>query len=147
MKISIIPVDKNVVIDNFGISGLNMDSVPLNIHALQWNGDNGHIEYNDGKPNDDITALPSWSDQPVIEWQNAKYLIDHPPAPTPEELLAKVKDKAQGLLFGCDWSIASDVNITNRDDFINYRQQLRQIYFNPTIDVVFPTEPKAAWSN
>ena len=29
-----------------------------NIHAIQWNGSKGHIEYTDGTPNKDITDFP-----------------------------------------------------------------------------------------
>lgn len=146
MKVSIVPSSKTVVINGFGISGLDMGATPANIHALQWNNDAGHIEFNDGQPNEIITALPLWSDQPILEFEDAKYIIDHPPAPTPEQLNALVKEKAQGCLFNSDWSMASDVNITNRADFIAYREQLRTIYFNPTPDAIFPTEPTAIWS-
>lgn len=147
MQVSIVPSSKTVVVNGFGISGLNIGgTIPSNIHALQWNTDAGHIEFNDGQSNELITSLPSWSDQPILEWENAKYIIDHPPAPTPEQLLALVKEKAKGYLYNSDWSMASDVNITNRDEFIAYREQLRAIYFNPTIDSVFPTEPRANWA-
>ena len=34
--------------------------VASNIHAIQWDGSKGSIEYNDGKPNEDITDISSY---------------------------------------------------------------------------------------
>ena len=35
-------------------------SVASNIHAIQWNGSSGEIEYNDGTPNATITDISSF---------------------------------------------------------------------------------------
>lgn len=35
-------------------------SVASNIHAIQWDGSKGEIEYNDGKGNEDITDISSY---------------------------------------------------------------------------------------
>ena len=35
-------------------------SVASNIHAIQWNGSSGEIEYNDGTPNKTITDISSF---------------------------------------------------------------------------------------
>jgi len=35
-------------------------SVASNIHAIQWNGSKGEIEYNDGTPNKEITDISSF---------------------------------------------------------------------------------------
>jgi hypothetical protein len=46
------------------IDGDQVDSsnygVASNIHAIQWNGSKGTIEYNDGKNNEDITDISSF---------------------------------------------------------------------------------------
>ena len=46
------------------IDGLQVDSsnygLASNIHAIQWNGSSGEIEYNDGKSNEDITDISSF---------------------------------------------------------------------------------------
>jgi len=46
------------------IDGVQVDSsnygVASNIHAIQWNGSKGTIEYNDGKNNEDITDISSF---------------------------------------------------------------------------------------
>jgi|TARA_A100000172_G_scaffold79834_1_gene67830 hypothetical protein len=46
------------------IDGVQVDSsdygVASNIHAIQWNGSKGEIEYNDGKGNEEITDISSY---------------------------------------------------------------------------------------
>jgi predicted dinucleotide-utilizing enzyme len=55
MKISIIPEDKCVVVD--GAVLLNFDfKISTAIHAVQWEGESGHIEYADR--NESITEFP-----------------------------------------------------------------------------------------
>jgi hypothetical protein len=66
MNLTIIPKDNAVYKDGVCIDGLSIPMVPLNIHALQWNGVTGFIEYvadADGvrKQNEKITELPDWA--------------------------------------------------------------------------------------
>jgi|TARA_R110002073_G_C9032306_1_gene542041 hypothetical protein len=56
MKISIIPDDDVVVIDNEAILGVNT-GVANDIHAIQWLDNSGHIEYKD-KRVINVTELP-----------------------------------------------------------------------------------------
>lgn len=56
MKISIIPDDDIVVIDNEPMPGVNT-GVADDIHAIQWLDNSGHIEYKDGRIID-VTELP-----------------------------------------------------------------------------------------
>jgi len=54
MKLTIIPEDNSVYIDGVCVSGIDISDVPNNIHAIQWNGNFGEIEYkteNKIKPN------------------------------------------------------------------------------------------------
>lgn len=71
MKLTIISDDKAVYVDGLSFSGLNLVT-PVHVHALQWNLDNGWIEYNDGQPNEVITALPTWADDGISAWDTAK---------------------------------------------------------------------------
>lgn len=81
MFITIIPLDETVYINSEPQFFLCLDCVPQNIHALQWYGEYGHIEYNDGSNNEDITSLPDWV-QPCIEaWETKK---QEPPQALPE---------------------------------------------------------------
>ena len=80
MKLTIVPDDGAVYKDGISYSGLDLPFIPQNIHALQWYGEFGEIEFKsafvDGrivKPeNEVITALPSWADQAVAKWQEAE---------------------------------------------------------------------------
>ena len=54
MKVSIIPSDKTIIVDGQSLT-FDYDIDPT-IHALQWDGDSGEIEYNDdGIANEQFT--------------------------------------------------------------------------------------------
>ena len=57
------------------------------------------------------------------------------------------KDQAKQLIANSDWSVLPDVNITNKSEFENYRNQLRNLIINPVEDPIFPQEPNPIWSN
>lgn len=61
MKLSIVVEDRVVVIDGLGFGRLTLIGVPEHTHALQWNDGKGWVEYNDGRLNESITALPQWA--------------------------------------------------------------------------------------
>ena len=58
--LTIVKDDKFVAVDG---EGLFLDAVVLaaNVHAVQFDGTNGEIEYNDGTPNKDITSISDYS--------------------------------------------------------------------------------------
>lgn len=58
--LTIIKDDKFVSIDG---EGLHLDAVdlPANVHAIQWDGTNGWIEYNDGTDNKSISSISDYS--------------------------------------------------------------------------------------
>jgi hypothetical protein len=64
-KVTIITPDSAVYVDNYWISEMDVSSVASNIHAIQWDGSNGHIEYNDGKKNEEITDISPY--QSIID--------------------------------------------------------------------------------
>ncbi len=53
MKVSIIPSDKTIIVDGQALT-FDYDIDPT-IHAIQWDGDSGEIEYNDGIANEQFT--------------------------------------------------------------------------------------------
>ena len=53
MKVSIIPSDKTIIVDGQALT-FDYDIDPT-IHALQWDGDSGEIEYKDGTANEQFT--------------------------------------------------------------------------------------------
>jgi hypothetical protein len=77
MQITIIPVDGMVYVDGVCYANLDMSLVPIEIHALQWKGDYGWIEFKDldygVKPqNQSIDALPEWAIACKLKWDEAK---------------------------------------------------------------------------
>ena len=56
---------------------------------------------------------------------------------------AVIREKRNGLLEKSDWTALSDVNIANKVEWEEYRQQLRDITtaFPRPEDVVWPTPP------
>ena len=79
MKLVIIPIDGAVYVDDYSYSRIDLTlcNIPANVHALQWNGVKGWIEFtedeNFNKPdNQIITELPSWANQAKIKWDEAK---------------------------------------------------------------------------
>lgn len=76
MKITITTADGAVYKDNYSFLGLELSNVPANVHALQWNGVKGWVEFmedeNFHKPaNEIIDVLPSWVDGALVAWQAA----------------------------------------------------------------------------
>jgi hypothetical protein len=77
MKLTIIPIDNAVYKDSVSYFGLDLSSVPNNVHALQWENTAGWIEFlnnDDGtKPlNEPIIALPDWANVCLTKWNDAK---------------------------------------------------------------------------
>jgi len=77
--LTIIKDDKFVSVDG---EGLTLDSVVLasNVHAVQFDGTNGHIEYNDGTENEAITSISAYStitdDHATLKAANATAVSD-----------------------------------------------------------------------
>jgi hypothetical protein len=64
------------------------------------------------------------------------------------------KQIASELLYQTDWTSIPDITnpindlyLLNQDEFITYRNVVRQIAVYPTWDAVFPEKPKSRWSN
>ena len=73
MRITVINDDNALGIDGVFYSELDFSTVPDNIHALQWNGVKGEIEFysdEDGEqpPNQKITDLPNWVMELKPQW-------------------------------------------------------------------------------
>jgi len=77
MKLTIIPSDGAVYKDGVSYSGLSIVDAPNNIHALQWSGEKGWIEFiadeNSSKlSNEPIVSLPDWAMSALSKWDEAK---------------------------------------------------------------------------
>ena len=54
---TVIKEDKHIYIDGVAAYDCDMGGLPSDLHALQWDGTNGHIEYTDvSKPNLTISS-------------------------------------------------------------------------------------------
>jgi hypothetical protein len=104
-----------------------------------------------------LTPNAQWSIKDENDYSSLVWLSNDVAKPSKAELDAEVarqvsnsplkacSDKAKLLLSASDWSVLSDVNISNKADFEAYRAQLRALVFNPVVNPVFPTEPQPVW--
>ena len=54
---TVIKADSTIYVDGIAVEGCDMSGLPDGLHALQWDGSNGHIEYSDTtEPNLIISA-------------------------------------------------------------------------------------------
>lgn len=68
--------------------------------------------------------------------------------------IANVKNKASAILTQTDWTTIPDVAnpeksnpyLTNQNEFVEFRNIIRNIAINPTLDAVFPAMPTEQWS-
>ena len=77
--LTIIKDDKFVKVDGEGLT-LSSIVLPLNVHAIQFDGTNGEIEYNDSTPNEAITSISAYStitdDHATLKASNATATSD-----------------------------------------------------------------------
>ena len=59
--LTIVRQDSAVTVDGVGLGGIDCTSLASNVHAIQFDGTNGEIEYNDGKVNEAITSISAYS--------------------------------------------------------------------------------------
>ena len=154
MRLTIIPVDGTVIENGVGYNSLDLSScgIPSNVRALQWKETSGWLEFWD-KQNEDITELPSWVNCCLAIWTVANTPVPPPPPspPTAEEN----KATAVGLLQQTDWTTIPDVSdstksnpyLSNVNDFLSYRNAVRQYAINPVAgDITWPTLPQEVWN-
>lgn len=80
MKVTIIPEDKAVYKDGYCITPLEFVA-PQNVHAFQWYGTKGEIEFltNDAgekQANEKIDSLPQWVLDAIAVFDSAQAEID-----------------------------------------------------------------------
>ena len=151
MRVTIIPTDGYVSVDGLGYADLDLSSVDPSIHAVQFNGAAGWIEFVDApdgtkpanQPIDSIAAFQS-----AIDAWNVANEEANKPAPEPEPPTAEQnKETASRLLAETDYTQLPDVNITNKDEFAAYRAVIRDYVLNPVEgEIEWPTEPDPAWA-
>lgn len=152
MKLTILPVDGSVGEDGKFYFGLDLSScaIPANVHALQWDGVAGWIEFNEPIPNEEIISLPSWANCCMTKWTEAN--IPVPPQPPTAE---QNKETAVTKLQATDWATIPDVAdplksnpyLSNAQDFVTYRNAVRQYAVYPVAgDINWPAAPQEVWT-
>ena len=108
---------------------------------------------------DDFAQSQGWILCPEgvgIGWGYDGITFTPPANPTPEEIQQQNKQQATQLLQQTDWTCTVDINnpqysnpyLTNQNEFLTYRSQVRAIAVNPpTTLAVFPDAPTEVWSN
>jgi hypothetical protein len=152
MKLTIIPADGSVGENEVFYNKLNLSScaIPANVHALQWDGVAGWIEFNEPIPNEEITVLPSWATCCMAKWTEANTPV--PPQPPTAE---QNKQTATNKLQNTDWTTIPDVAdpaksnpyLSNAQEFITYRNAVRQYAVYPVAgDINWPAVPQEVWA-
>tara|TARA_R110000824_G_scaffold101901_5_gene241944 strand:- start:1790 stop:2212 length:423 start_codon:yes stop_codon:yes gene_type:complete len=59
--LTIVKDDSAVSVDGVGLGEIDCTSLASNVHAVQFDGTNGHIEYNDGTETEAITSISAFS--------------------------------------------------------------------------------------
>jgi hypothetical protein len=151
MKLSIIPSDGAVVKDGIGYANLSWLGTPDNVHALQWLDSSGWIEPIATDINEVIDALPQWANNALDAWT-----VANTPQPIEPPTAAQNKLTASQKLYETDWTTIPDVSdptksnpyLTNSDEFVAYRNQIRNVAINPVSgEIDWPTKPTAIWSS
>tara|TARA_R110000796_G_scaffold135368_1_gene251464 strand:- start:185 stop:607 length:423 start_codon:yes stop_codon:yes gene_type:complete len=73
--LTIVKDDSWVSVDGFGIEPIDCSSLASNIHAIQFDGTNGWVEYNDGTDNLAITSVNDYLTITDL-WTSAKSTHD-----------------------------------------------------------------------
>jgi len=154
MKLTIIPSDKTVYVNSISFGNLDLltANIPASIHALQWDDVVGSIEFIDPNiDNQSIAELPDWANACVAIWQVAYNNSLLPYVPTADDN----KANASFLLSQTDWTTIPDVAdptkstpyLTNVDEFLTYRNAVRQYAINPIAgNIDWPIQPNPIWS-
>lgn len=151
MRVTIIPSDGFVSVDGVGYQDLDLSSVDPSIHAVQFSGAAGWVEYVDTPegtklPNEPIASLVQF--QPALDaWKVADEEARKPPPPPEPPTAEENKETASRLLYETDYTQLPDVNIANKDEFAAYRAVVREIATNPTAGFIeWPVKPQTVWT-
>lgn len=152
MKLTIIPADGSVGENGVFYNDLDLSSctIPVDIHALQWQDTAGWIEYNSPLvENQPITELPAWANCCMTKWNEA----NNPPSPPPPTA-EQNKTTATIKLQATDWATIPDVAdplksspyLSNAQDFVTYRNAVRQYAVYPVAgNINWPAVPQEVW--
>lgn len=93
-KITIVKDDNIVIVDGVNRT-VDCSGEAANLHAVQWNGSSGEVEYNDGTPNATIDSISAY--QSLIDAHTAAAPVELSEA---EWLAAQTYDVARMSQYG-----------------------------------------------
>ena len=151
-QLTIVPSD-NLVIVNDRVIQMPV-TLPANVHAVQWIGEHGHIEYNDGSLNTDIGSVDGYREV-IAEHGRLAALADAPQ--TEAEKYAELVSRRDAKIAKTDWLVLRDIDERLIDvqhtlsaksvhQLTQYRQALRELpeKFKTSEEWEWPTVPDAA---
>lgn len=137
MRLTIIPKDKYIAIDNDGLLNIQQDLswIPSNIHAIQWYNTWGEIEYNDETPNERIEDIGIF-EQAVTDFNTQKKILQDKldAIEAARDYWGELRDLRNIKLSKCDWTQVADVQLSDakKAEWTLYRQELRDLPENIT---------------
>jgi hypothetical protein len=141
MKITIIVPDKSIGIDGIFLSEIQQDLswIPSNVHAVQWDGEKGHVEFTDGSLNEPINDLGIYG-RAIESFNNEKQRIADEKKAREEAIeaarnyWAELRSLRDQKLTKCDWTQGNDSPLSEeqKNTWKVYRQALRELPENIT---------------
>ncbi len=138
MRLTIVKPDNLVIIDKEPVTvDLTAFSLPDHLHALQWYGNHGEIEFDDGTPNQTIDNITAY--QPVIDrYVELKKQAENPPSLSEDEQYKLLVSQRNRYLNQTDWLIlrqqeqqqtasSTVTTVSDFNDILRWRQQLRDL--------------------
>ena len=128
MKLAVIPVDKTLVIDDWGISPclhVDLSWIPSDVWAFHWDSETntGEIEYKDGRLNEQVTELGIFA-QAVTDFEDEKRLQEEAYQAS-RDLWKELRGRRNSKLAASDWTQSRDIQLSNNEEWVKYRQELR----------------------
>ena len=157
MKLSIIPGDKIIALNNQSLVGIKTDLswIPTNVYAVQWNDNweancglssectgisTGYIQYNDSTPPLGISTTGIYW-QGVTAFENERSTLENE-REAARDHLAEVKRFRMSLLYDSDWTQGADVPSGIKTPWVTYRASLRDVPTQSDPDnITWPTKP------
>jgi len=148
MRLSIIPSDKLIAIDGETLLDIEVDMswIPSNVHAVQWYGDHGQIEYTNGSA-DIITELGIYSQAQDTYQSEIKRLESVSAAiEASRDYWEELRIQRNGLLIDSDWIVTfhTEKGTSIPVEWTTYRQALRDLPSNTEDpkNPVWPIKPQ-----
>lgn len=147
-RLTIIPSDRFIGINSYGIYDIQEDLswIPSNVHAVQWNGDSGFVEYTDGSE-DIINFLGIYANAEITYENEVQRRIREEEAEKEEieanrDYVQELRSKRNYLLSESDWIVVKSYELGEEvpAEWITYRQALRDLPAN-TEDPKSPVWP------